>query len=134
MTNILFFLISYQLGAPGWSCAASEANPSIVYCGLTSNTVLVFDIRNTKEFVHKLIEPCVPKIFSPIHSMEVVTKDTTSMLLCSNLSHTYGWNTSTEEYEYVPLQQTIECEFDVSDRMLSHDFFLYHKIILLLSL
>ncbi|KAG2205032.1 hypothetical protein INT47_002656 [Mucor saturninus] len=108
-------VLSYQLGAPGWSCASSEANPSIVYCGLTSNTVLVFDIRNTKEFVHKLIEPCVPKIFSPIHSiMEVMTEDV-PLLLCSNLSHTYGWNTSTEEYEYVPLQQSVEYENDVTD-------------------
>lgn len=110
--------VSYELGVPGWSCATDNTNPSIVYCGLTNNTVLIFDIRNTKEFVRKLIEPCVPGIFSPIHSMDVFTNDSaSSMLICSNLTHNYGWSTSKEEYEYVPLEQSTDCSSGTTDSM-----------------
>lgn len=49
--------------------------------------------------------------------MEVVTNDSQSMLMCSNLVHSYGWNTSNEDYEYIPLEQSTECTFDATDRM-----------------
>ncbi|KAG2230875.1 hypothetical protein INT48_003038 [Thamnidium elegans] len=98
---------SYKLEAPGWSCTIDAENPNTMYCGLTNNTVLVFDIRNTKNYIHKLVEPCEPKIYSPIHSMDVAHKDGTSIVICSNLEHIYGWSTvNNEDYEYMPFEYT----------------------------
>lgn len=84
-----------------------------MYCGLTNNKLLVFDIRNTKESVKVLVEPCVPRDMSPIHTVEVFE----NKVLCSNLTRSYSWTEKGEEYNYNPLDQPVECPYDKDDSM-----------------
>lgn len=94
-----------------------------MYCGLTNNAVLVFDIRNTKDHIYKLIEPTEKPLFSPIHSMHIVnSQNNTSTLVCSNLEHVYCWKTNENNtgYEYGSLKQSTESSQDKSDSKVSN--------------
>jgi hypothetical protein len=89
-----------------------------MYCGLTNNTVSVFDIRNTNQSLYKLDEPVLPKIFSPIHSMTTLTIDSKTLLICSNLVHSYCWIIDIQDNnlrEYKLIDQSREYSYDTID-------------------
>ncbi|KAI8146331.1 hypothetical protein BJV82DRAFT_413421 [Fennellomyces sp. T-0311] len=81
-------LVTYPIERAGWSCAFDEADPTMFYCGLANNTVLVYDNRNTKTHLHQL-HPNGPN--APIHSLAVMKTATGRMVLCSNTLGSYAW-------------------------------------------
>ncbi|CAO3628705.1 unnamed protein product [Mucor hiemalis] len=97
---------TYQLDAPGWSCATNPLHPNFVYCGVTNNKLLVFDIRNTKGSVQTLMEPGSNRNMSPIHSVESFD----NKILCSNLSHSYYWiENSPGDYTHFSIKEFTDC-------------------------
>lgn len=95
-------VLTYKLDAPGWSCASNHSDPNLVYCGVTNNKLLVFDIRNTKGCVQTLMEPGPNRNMSPIHCVESFD----NKILCSNLSHSYYWyQNNPGEYAHHPINE-----------------------------
>ncbi|KAI7904794.1 uncharacterized protein BX663DRAFT_328220 [Cokeromyces recurvatus] len=87
---------SYQLDAPSLTCCFDERNSNLLYCGLVTGEVMMYDIRNTKTYLHKLKKPISPRpirsIFSYHHS-----------IICSDDSDFYTWSLMTEDdstYQY----------------------------------
>ncbi|CAO3629776.1 unnamed protein product [Cunninghamella echinulata] len=80
-------LQTYQLPSPGWSCEFDESNPNQFYCGLANNSIMLYDIRNTKECLKNIVNKNL--IRTPIHSMISFQLNNISTLLCSSLTQTY---------------------------------------------
>ncbi|CAO3691343.1 unnamed protein product [Rhizopus microsporus] len=82
---------TYSLDAPGWSCAFDEYDDNLLYCGLANNTLMVYDIRNTKSPLHKLKDSTLSAL-APIHSLNIgQLNDSRTTVLCSNLKQSYVW-------------------------------------------
>ncbi|CEG80742.1 hypothetical protein RMATCC62417_15038 [Rhizopus microsporus] len=82
---------TYSLDAPGWSCAFDEYDDNLLYCGLANNTLMVYDIRNTKSPLHKLKDSNLSAL-APIHSLNIGRlNDSRTTVLCSNLKQSYVW-------------------------------------------
>ncbi|KAI9256549.1 hypothetical protein BDA99DRAFT_141390 [Phascolomyces articulosus] len=106
---------AYGLETPGWSCDFDEIDSNLLYCGLANNAVLVYDIRNTKNYLHRLRPPNTTGNF-PIHSLAVTTKadhnDGARMILCSNTVGSFLWelnvaaSSEDQEPEFHPLSCT----------------------------
>ncbi|KAI8077845.1 uncharacterized protein BX664DRAFT_318422 [Halteromyces radiatus] len=88
-------LLSHTLPMAGWSCEFDIKNSNQFYCGLANNTVLVFDIRNTKGCLMQLNDDNTNN--TPLHTMiscQLEGDHQTSSfpsLVCSNLTQTYQW-------------------------------------------
>lgn len=79
------------MDAPGWSCAFDEYDDNLLYCGLANNTLMVYDIRNTKSPLHKLKDSTLSAL-APIHSLNIgQLNDSRTTVLCSNLKQSYVW-------------------------------------------
>ncbi|CAO3682072.1 unnamed protein product [Rhizopus stolonifer] len=97
---------TYTLGIAGWSCAFDENNSNLLYCGLANNTLMVYDIRNTKDHLHKLKDSS-SQISAPIHSLNVAKADNTHpSVLCSNLVNSYEWEFGENEPRCIPIETT----------------------------
>ncbi|KAL0137875.1 hypothetical protein V8B55DRAFT_1532862 [Mucor lusitanicus] len=48
---------SYTLEAPSRTCALDDENPNLLYCGLTTGALMVYDVRNTRSYLSKLVDP-----------------------------------------------------------------------------
>ncbi|EIE79779.1 hypothetical protein RO3G_04484 [Rhizopus delemar RA 99-880] len=98
----------YTLEFPGWSCAFDDHNTNLLYCGLGNNTLMVYDIRNTRSHLHKLKDSSSQ---APIHSLNVgQVNDSHSAVLCSNLVQSYVWNFKKDgdTPSYIPIETTPE--------------------------
>ncbi|CAO3594575.1 unnamed protein product [Absidia cylindrospora] len=88
-------ILSYTLPAAGWSCEFDSTNENQFYCGLSNNSVLVFDIRNTKNHLQQLYDDKTAAV--PLHSMISCQlgndhrSSTSSTLICASLTQTYQW-------------------------------------------
>ncbi|ORZ22559.1 hypothetical protein BCR42DRAFT_406480 [Absidia repens] len=88
-------ILSYTLPAAGWSCEFDSTNENQFYCGLSDNSVLVFDIRNTKKYLQQLYDSKTAAV--PLHSMISCQlgndhgSSTPSTLICASLTQTYQW-------------------------------------------
>jgi E3 ubiquitin-protein ligase RFWD3 len=51
------FVYRYQLSAPSAACSFDANDSNILYCGLTSGTLMIYDIRNTNTHTHMLESP-----------------------------------------------------------------------------
>ncbi|KAG0741828.1 hypothetical protein G6F57_010836 [Rhizopus arrhizus] len=99
---------TYTLEFPGWSCAFDDHNTNLLYCGLGNNTLMVYDIRNTRSHLHKLKDSSSQ---APIHSLNVgQVNDSHSAVLCSNLVQSYVWNFKKDgdTPSYIPIETTPE--------------------------
>lgn len=84
----------YTLEKPAWSCSFDINDPNLIYCGLASNVVSIFDIRNTKSSV-KDVQATNHNY--GIHSMASVNMGEKKLLLCSNTVESYIWESAQKE-------------------------------------
>lgn len=84
----------YTLPKPAWSCSFDSNDPNLIYCGLASNVVSIFDIRNTKSSI-KDMQASAQNY--GIHSMTSVAMGEKRLLLCSNTVESYIWESPTRE-------------------------------------
>lgn len=78
----------YTLEKPAWSCSFDQKDPNVIYCGLASNVVSIYDIRNTKSSVKDMQ---ASNHNYGIHSMASVAMGDRRLLLCSNTVESYIW-------------------------------------------
>ncbi|KAI8576088.1 hypothetical protein K450DRAFT_258396 [Umbelopsis ramanniana AG] len=83
---------SYNLTAPGWCCSWDEVDENRLYCGLIDDSVMVFDVRNTREHIYHLKNHELTKK-KPIHSI-VHMGGPKNSILCANLDCLYQWDLS----------------------------------------
>lgn len=93
---MIFF--RYQLPSVGWSCEFDESNPNQFYCGLANNSIMIYDTRNTKECLNKIVNKNLNQ--TPVHSLISCRLNNTSALLCSSLTQVYYYQ-SFLEAEYL---------------------------------
>ncbi|KAI7884664.1 hypothetical protein K492DRAFT_204563 [Lichtheimia hyalospora FSU 10163] len=84
----------YTLEKPSWSCCYDVNDPNMIYCGLASNVVSIYDIRNTKSSI-KDVQASNHNY--GIHSMASVSTGEKKLLLCSNTVESYIWESATKE-------------------------------------
>ncbi|KAI8343894.1 hypothetical protein BC941DRAFT_407260 [Chlamydoabsidia padenii] len=104
-------VLTYNLPLAGWSCEFNCVDTNQFYCGLSNNSILVFDIRNTKNHLHQLFDK-KKTANAPIHTMISCQLDgdyQTSTLICASLTHTYQWEWIQGEqeptYDFFPNQE-----------------------------
>ncbi|KAI9284563.1 hypothetical protein BC943DRAFT_361256 [Umbelopsis sp. AD052] len=83
---------SYNLTAPGWCCSWDEVDENRLYCGLMDDSIMVFDVRNTREHMYHLKNHELTKK-KPIHSIVHMAGPKNS-ILCANLDCLYQWDLS----------------------------------------
>lgn len=83
-------LPSYNLDAPGWCCGWDDSDENRLYCGLVDDTVMVFDVRNTRDHIYHLKDHALTKK-KPIHSI-VHLGGPKNSILCANLDCLYKWD------------------------------------------
>jgi hypothetical protein len=83
-------LPSYNLDAPGWCCGWDDSDENRLYCGLVDDTVMVFDVRNTRDHIYHLKDHALTKK-KPIHSI-VHLGGPKNSILCANLDRLYKWD------------------------------------------
>ncbi|KAI9031543.1 hypothetical protein CLU79DRAFT_830819 [Phycomyces nitens] len=97
-------LQTYNLGYAGWSCDFDPVDPNILYCGLSNDTVMVYDVRNTKESLFSLRNAEITG-GAQIHSLHASIIGGKSTLLCANSLKAYMWQSestkSNTEDDYV---------------------------------
>ncbi|CAO3687325.1 unnamed protein product [Umbelopsis vinacea] len=81
---------SYNLDAPGWCCGWDDSDENRLYCGLVDDTVMVFDVRNTRDHIYHLKDHALTKK-KPIHSI-VHLGGPKNSILCANLDCLYKWD------------------------------------------
>jgi len=95
---------SYDLAAPGWCCSWDDSDENHLYCGLVDDSVMVFDVRNTREHIYHLKHHALTKK-KPIHSI-VHVGGPKNTILCANLDCLYKWEIDGDE----PVCSVIEVE------------------------
>ncbi|KAI9492294.1 WD40-repeat-containing domain protein [Zychaea mexicana] len=92
---------AFSLEKAGWSCEFDETDSNLFYCGLANNTVLVYDIRNTKSHLHHL-RPNTSSNNFPIHSLASTKRENGNrIILCSNNMGSYLWELDSSNQEPV---------------------------------
>ncbi|KAH8554934.1 hypothetical protein BGW37DRAFT_217150 [Umbelopsis sp. PMI_123] len=81
---------SYNLTAPGWCCSWDDADENRLYCGLIDDSVMVFDVRNTREHIYHLKNHALTGK-KPIHSI-IHLGGPKNSVLCANLDCLYKWD------------------------------------------
>ncbi|CAO3665572.1 unnamed protein product [Umbelopsis ramanniana] len=88
--SLFYSFISYNLTAPGWCCSWDEVDENRLYCGLIDDSVMVFDVRNTRQHIYHLKNHELTKK-KPIHSI-VHMGGSQNSILCANLDCLYKWD------------------------------------------
>lgn len=88
--SLFYSFISYNLTAPGWCCSWDEVDENRLYCGLIDDSVMVFDVRNTRQHIYHLKNHELTKK-KPIHSI-VHMGGSKNSILCANLDCLYKWD------------------------------------------
>ncbi|KAJ2963970.1 hypothetical protein NQZ79_g1048 [Umbelopsis isabellina] len=86
---------SYNLGTAGWCCSWDQSDGNQLYCGLMDDSVMMFDVRNTRDYVYHLKDHAKTNR-KPIHSLIHIGGPTNSVL-CANLDRLYTWNLAGDE-------------------------------------
>ncbi|KAL0074816.1 hypothetical protein F4703DRAFT_1891075 [Phycomyces blakesleeanus] len=89
-------LQTYNLDCAGWSCDFDSVDPNILYCGLSNDTVMVYDIRNTKESLFRLRNSEITG-GAQIHSLHTCVIEGRSTILCANSLKAYMWQSESTE-------------------------------------
>ncbi|CEP10775.1 hypothetical protein [Parasitella parasitica] len=85
---------SYRLDAPSMACSFDDTNPNLLYCGLTTGALMIYDIRNTKTHLSMLVD--VEKK-TPVISV-MPKKD---HIICTDQVSSYVWTLSGSTKEYI---------------------------------
>ncbi|KAI8644834.1 hypothetical protein BD408DRAFT_441382 [Parasitella parasitica] len=85
---------SYQLSAPSMACSFDDKNSNLLYCGLTTGALMIYDIRNTRSYLSMLIDR---ERKSPI--ITVMPKD--DYIICTDQMCSYVWTLNEAKKEYI---------------------------------
>jgi len=102
MTNTVSknIIISYELETPSFCCEFHPTDPNYFYCG-QEKSILMFDKRNTKKFVSRLISPQPV----PIFSLKFVNVNKGNQELISASSKgVERWTETVDKCSYSPIQ------------------------------
>lgn len=103
-------LLSYQLSAPARACSFDDKNTNLLYCGLTTGQLTIYDVRNTKSYLSILsnVERKVPLI-------SVIPKGNT--IVCTDQHSSYLWtlDESQNQYSIQPLYITLSSSSEEED-------------------
>lgn len=84
---------SYQLSAPSRACSFDDKNSNLLYCGLTTGVLMVYDVRNTRNHLSMLVNP---ERESPVIS--VMPKG--NSIICTDRHSSYIWTLDGSEGKY----------------------------------
>ncbi|KAK4512491.1 uncharacterized protein ATC70_003192 [Mucor velutinosus] len=76
---------SYTLEAPSRACAFDDKNLNLLYCGLATGALMVYDVRNTRGYLSKLVDP---ERNNPL--LSVIPKG--NSILCTDQYASYTWD------------------------------------------
>ncbi|CAO3638798.1 unnamed protein product [Mucor fragilis] len=95
---------SYALEAPSKTCTFDDRTPNLLYCGLATGALMVYDVRNTRGYMSKLVDT---ERNSPL--LSVIPNG--NSIICTDEFASYTWDLSeSQQYTTQPLcfQQRVQ--------------------------
>lgn len=95
LTSIVKNLVvqSYQLSAPSRACSFDDKNLNLLYCGLTTGALMIYDVRNTRNHLSMLVNP-----ERELPVISVMSKG--NSIICTDRHSSYVWTSDGSEGEF----------------------------------
>ncbi|KAL9544498.1 hypothetical protein MBANPS3_007599 [Mucor bainieri] len=106
---------SYTLEAPSTACAFDDKNSNLLYCGLTTGALMVYDVRNTRGYLSRLVDP---ERNMPL--LSVIPRG--NSIFCTDQYATYTWDLS-EAQQYTT--QPLHFQEQVQDKDVEQEILIY---------